>query len=519
MKEKNIISEASILRATEILQQYKAVKANLEARLIENEEWWRIRHQTKKDTTPSAWLFNSVINKHADAMDNIPTCACLPREKKDTDTAKLLDQVIPCILEETNFESVYSQCWFDKLKNGTGCYGVFWNPSLDFGLGSIDIHNIDILNLFWEPGITNIQNSKNVFHVALWDNETLSSRYPATTDSLSSPSIDTARYIYDDAIDTSDKSAVIDWYYKKRIGTKTIVHYCKFVNGILLYASENDPLYKERGFYDHGKYPFVFDSLYPVKASPCGFGIIDAMKGTQSEIDALGSSIVKNAKMASGRRFFVRADGPLNEKEFADWDKPFVHYSGSGDPNSAIMPIDVPTLPAVYVSILQHKIDELKETSGNRDFSQGTVTGGVTAASAIAALQEAGSKTTRDMISASYRSFEEICKLIIELIRQFYTLPHCYRITGDDGIDFISIQNNVLKSPVYDIKVYAHKKTAFSRAVENELACKLYELGMFREENSEAAKICLSMMDFEGKEEVLHQLRKTKGNSIDIYNA
>ena len=289
---------------------------------------------------------------------------------------------------------------------------------------------------------------------------------------------------------------------------KTVVHYCKFVNGILLYASENDPMYETRGFYDHGKYPFVFDTLYPIKASPCGFGIIDAMRGTQSEIDTLGSAIIKNAKMASGRRFFVRADGPLNEKEFADWDKPFVHYSGSGDPNSAIMPIDVPTLPSVYVSILQHKIDELKETSGNRDFSQGTVTGGVTAASAIAALQEAGSKTTRDMISSSYRCFEEICKMIIELIRQFYSIPRCYRITGKNGIDFISVQNNKLTAPVYDIKVYAHKKAAFSRAVENELACRLYELGIFKKENREAAEICLTMMDFEGKDEVLYSLSK-----------
>ncbi len=504
---KKIISEASVLRATEILQQYKSAKANLEARLIENEEWWRLRHTSSK-VTPSAWLFNSVINKHADAMDNLPACACLPREKRDVDSAKMLDRVLPCILEETTFEKAYSDCWFEKLKSGTACYGVFWNPSLDYGLGNIDIHPVDILNLFWEPGITDIQDSKNVFHIELWDNELLSSRYPTATDSLSSPSVDTARYIYDDAVDTSDKSAVIDWYYKKKVGTRTVVHYCKFVNGIMLYASENDPNYKERGFYDHGKYPFIFDKLYPIKGSPCGFGIIDAMKGTQHEIDTLGSSIVKNAKMAAGRRFFVRSDGALNEKEFADWNKSFVHYSGSGDPNSSIMPIDVPTLPSIYVSILDRKIDELKETSGNRDFSQGTASGGVTAASAIAALQEAGSKTTRDMISSSYRAFEEICCLVIELIRQFYTLPRCYRITGNDGMDFITIKNDMLSAPVYDIKVHAHKKSAFSRAGANELACRLYELGMFRGENASAAQICLSMMDFEGKDEILHNLGK-----------
>lgn len=504
---KNKINEYDIIAAGETLRKYKAAKANTEKRLIENEEWWRLRHTDPNKKTPSAWLFNSIINKHADAMDNLPTCACLPREERDKESAKLLDRILPCIFEETGFEKVYSEVWYDKLKSGTGCYGVFWNPTLDLGLGNIDIRPIDIINLFWEPGISDIQESDNVFHLELWNNYELCDKYPQCVDLLSSPAVDTAKYLYDESIDTSDRSVVIDWYYKKRAGTKTIVHYCKFVSNILLYASENDPAYAERGYYDHGKYPFVFDKLYPIKSSPCGFGLIDAMKGTQNEIDSLGSSITKNAKMASQRRFFVRTDGALNEKEFADWEKPFVHYSGSGDPGASIMPINVPTLPSVYLAILNSKIDELKETSGNRDFSQGTVTGGVTAASAIAALQEAGNKTTRDIISASYKAIEEIGRMIIELVRQFYSIHRSFRITGGDGIQFASIRKDMLTAPVYDIKVYAHKKNEFSRAVSNELACHLYELGLFNPRNSESAEICLKMMDFEGKDEILAALK------------
>ena len=53
----------------------------------------------------------------------------------------------------------------------------------------------------------------------------------------------------------------------------------------------------------------------------------------------------------------------------------------------------VPTMPTVALNVLEMKIDELKETSSNRDVSQGSSSGGVTAAAAIAALQEAGNKT------------------------------------------------------------------------------------------------------------------------------
>ncbi len=508
--KKHIIDEGAILRAAEELSSYRSARASLESRLIENEEWWRMRHCDRNKTTPSAWLFNSIINKHADAMDSIPTCTCLPREEKDKAAASALDKILPCILEETGFEETYSSAWYEKLKSGTACYGVFWNPSLDMGLGNIDIHSVDLLNLFWEPGITDLQDSRNVFHIELWDNDTLSARYPQLGDSLSAPSVDISRYIYDETIDTSDKSAVVDWYYKKRTGTKTAVHYCKFVNNTLLYASENDPLYSERGFYDHGKYPFILDNLYPIKGSPCGFGLIDAMKGTQKEIDTLGSAIVKNAKMSAGRRFFVRADGALNEKEYADWDKPFVHYTGSGDPNSSIMPISIPSLSPICVSILQQKIEEIKETSGNRDFAQGSVSGGVTAYNAIAALQEAGSKNTRDMITASYRAFQQICHMTIELIRQFYTLPRYFRITGKNGMEFASIEGSMLTAPVYDIKVKAHRKTSYSRAAANELACRLYEMGIFTPGNEAASEICLSMMDFDGRDEMLHMIRANR---------
>jgi len=508
------VTNETVKAAYETLQRYKAGKASLESRIIENESWWRMQQHSQGETRSSAWLFNSIINKHADAMDNMPTVTFLPREAGDTAAAKLLCDIMPVILEENSFEATYSDCWYDKLKSGSACYGVFWNQSLDSGLGNIDVRRVDLLNLFWEPGITDIQHSKNIFHVELYDNEQLRRKYPPLSDSLSSPVFDTSRYIYDDSVDTSDKSALVDWYYKKTENGREVLHFCKFCNGILLYSSENDEEYKKRGFYDHGKYPFVMDRMYPVQGSPCGFGVIDAMKETQLQIDELGSAIVKNARMGAQRRYFVRSDGALNEKEFADFSRPFVHYTGSGDPNSSIMPIKQELLSDIYVAILNNKIDELKETSGNRDFSQGSVSGGVTAAAAIAALQEAGSKTSRDIIASSYRAFEKICSLAVSLIGQFYTVPRCFRIIGEDGAnEFVYCHQGDIsplsgRVPLFDIKIKAHKKSAFSTASINELALSLYKMGVFKPENYSQAEICLNLMDFEGKDSTVAAIRE-----------
>ena len=53
------------------------------------------------------------------------------------------------------------------------------------------------------------------------------------------------RQIHEDTIDTSKKVQVIDWYYKRRMplknsGVRNVLHYCKFIPGVVLYASEND---------------------------------------------------------------------------------------------------------------------------------------------------------------------------------------------------------------------------------------------------------------------------------------
>ena len=72
------IGEREVGKAIEILTRYKEGKANLEERIVEDELWYQLRHQEvvrrKRDpdalTPTSAWLFNSIACKHADAMDN-----------------------------------------------------------------------------------------------------------------------------------------------------------------------------------------------------------------------------------------------------------------------------------------------------------------------------------------------------------------------------------------------------------------------------------------------------------------
>lgn len=538
------VSRPEIAEAYQILLNYKASKANLERRIIDNQQWYKLRQwecmrQTRKDRKEleqvepvSAWLLNSIANKHADAMDNFPAANILPREEGDKQEAKMLSSILPVVLDQCEFEDTYSQVLDDKIESGTGVYGVFWDASKNNGLGDIDITCVDLLNLFWESGITDIQQSRNVFYVTLQDNDILEDDYPQLKNKLSNPTINVSRYIYDDTIDTNGKSAVVDWYYKKRgQDGKTILHYCKFVAGQdePLFATENDPDYMDRGWYDHGLYPFVFDRLMRCKGTPTGFGYIDIGKSAQEYIDRGDQAILQNMLFNARPRHFIRSDGGVNEKEFADVTKDFIHVDGNLGTDS-IMPVQPNPLNQLFVTILANKIQELKETTGNRDVTTGGTTGGVTAASAIAAMQEAGNRLSRDNNKGSYRAFRKVMLICIELVRQFYDVPRYFRILGQNGTEqFVQYSNAGIlpqpqgqmvngfpmemgvdvgyRLPLFDIEVTAEKQSPYTKMAQNELALQFYTAGFFAPENADAAMACLDMMDFDRKDFVMQKVQ------------
>ena len=541
---------------TRILARYRAGKASVERRIIQAENWWKLRNTTEEDKTAdsprtgfrsrSGWLHNVIANKHADAMEAYPEPAVLPREPGDRQEAQTLSAILPVILEQNQFERTWSGAMWQKLKEGTGCYKVVWDKDKQGGLGDIAVERTNVLNLFWEPGVGDIQHSRYLFHTELMDQDLLEELYPQCRDKLKGDLFAAKRYSYDDSVPTDGKCTVVEVYY--HLGR--VLHYCKYVGDIVLYATENQveaptravtregvdgpvtaeiatgrPV-AERGLYDHGKYPFVLDPLFPVEGSPCGYGYVDLCRSPQEEIDLMRSAMVKNTMAGATPRYFVRSDGGINEQELLDVNRPVVHVTGNlGE--DAVRALDYNALPGNYIEMLQETVQELRETSGNTETATGSTSAGATAASAIAALQEASGKGSRDSTRSGYRAYREIVLLCIELIRQFYDAPRRFRITGQDGQEqFVSYDNSGLRPqpqgeaygvdlgyrvPEFDISVQAQKQTTYTAIAQNELALQFYQLGFFDPAQTDRTLMCLDMMDFRGKEELTQKIRAMGG--------
>ena len=571
------IGSKEVMEATTILLKYKQGKTNTEKRIIENEQWWKRRHweeirrqkkQAGEVEPTSAWLFNCIMSKYADYMDAYPEPNILPREEGDKAEAKKLSSIVPVVLEQNGFKKVYSKKNWKILKDGAGVYGVFWDGSKLNGLGDITIKNIDGLNLFWEPGITDIQDSANVFHVNLVSNTTLEQMYPELKGKLGGNTVTKAEYIYDDNVDTTDKSAVVEWYYKKWQNGRNVLHYVKYVGEYVIYASENDtdrpteaveqqltnpetgePVVNpetgeavtevteqetgeesiaERGWYDHGKYPFIVEVMFPIEGSLYGFSYIDICKEPQKYIDLLDQAVLKNALMNALPRWFVGQNANINEDEFLDWQKSIVHVSGSLD-DLKLRQIPGPEMNGAAIQKSQDKINEMKETTGNTDVARGNVSSGLTSGSAISALQESAGKTSRSQNLMSYEAYGELITMVIELIRQFYDVPRQFRILGKKGYEYIQYSNENIKEqeqesdfdveagyrvPTFDVEVVPQKANPYSKNSQNELALQLYNMGFFAPQNGDVALTCLDAMDFAHKDDITAKIQQ----NATLYN-
>ncbi len=522
-EKKHIIDKEAVRAAGEELEHWRREREAFHLRVKDEENWYRGRVYPQKHVSAegevfapsSGWLFNALMQKHADLMENIPTAVCLPRERGDEADAEALSKILPVILERNDFGDTYSENMWYKLKHGVCAWGVFFNTALENGAGDIDIRPVDMMKLYWQPGVGDIQNSSAVYVVERRSEQELRAAYPHY-DGAGVPT-----YLSGFGGESGEVT-VVDWYYKKTDESgRTVLHYCKFAGDTVLFATENEAGYED-GWYEHGLYPFVLDVLYPIKDTGLGFGVIALGRDAQAYVDRMDRNLLEYMDWATRVRYFCKRNTGIDESSFSDITNRIVEVEGDlGE--ERLRQITVEALDPIWRQLKEDKIYELKETTANRDVLQGSTSNGVTAASAIAALQEAGNKSMRDIVYTSHRAFVRVVRLILECIRQFYNESRCFRILGSEGYRYLYWSNAGMKEhatgklpdgtvlskrPIFDIDVRAEKQDPYTRYSYNETLKELYNMGVFHPDNAAEAKILLDAMEFPGVRRIREDVGK-----------
>lgn len=550
-KRGNETEQGKKARADVLLKEldlYKNEKTLKSGAIMENERWFNgqyweyISSRNEERDAQTNFLFSAIWHKHADAMDNYPEPIFLEREEGDREEADKLSKIVPLVLEKNGFENVYSDLWWYKLKHGVSICSVLWDNAKEDGLGDICIKKVDALRFFAEPYISDIQQSRYVFVTALADTDVLKRQY-GDPDIRPDATASKARGYFGDYSPNvlEKKTMVVDCYQRYRDETgKYVVHLEKIINGRIMYDSRQDPVCIN-GIYEHGMYPFVLDVFIPIENSIYGLGMIDIGKKTQSYIDKLDYIIEENALLSGRQRWLIKRGAGIKTEDFLDMSKTVIEADGSID-SDAVRDLQAQPIPSQIMTHRTEKIEEIKELLGNRDFSQGATSGGVTAYGAITALQEAGSKLARDGIKASYRAFAGISYMVVELIRQFYTEERSFRILGDGETEpqYISYDNSVLqgqsvplnvpitlddgtvqterfRKAIFDIKIVAQRKNPFNTISHNQMVMELFSGGAFNPDNADQAILALQNMIMDNKESMIEGIRENQIKNAQLY--
>lgn len=513
------VDENKIVEWNATLRKYKNARSTIEQKIKSNEKFWRMRQWKEgndgKSIPATAYLFTCIQAKLADVMEQYPRANFLPRQKDDVDEARRLSSIVPVVVAQNNFEETYRDVSEYTLKNGVGVYHVWWDGSKHNHLGDIAITAQNVLNIFWQPGITDIQDSRYVFTVEVVDLEVVREKYPEQAPLIKGKVIDVNQFVTDERVDTHNKTVVVDVYYKKG----GVLHYAKYADTVLLESTENNPDIYPSGLYAHGMYPFVVQQLYHIEQSLFGTGLVDIGADAQIQIDLMNEAVVENTLMGAKPRFFALAGNNFNQEDLLDWTKSVVTCSSLSETTQK--QIESKPLSGNYLEFIKMKTDELKFVTSNQDVNNGAAPAGITAASAIAALQETGGKQSRYINKTFYNSFSKVMTLVLELIREFYNTQRWFRIIPDDvnaEEEFVSYDNTALKGvpqmldsgraveprvPEFDIEISAEKANPYKKMEMNELALSFYKMGFFSPQMADQAIACLSMMDFDKKDDVI----------------
>lgn len=526
-----LVDSQRVREATQVLRKYMAAKRPIDERVRHAQEWWRQRNWkeieltrgtvgTQPHKSATGWLKTSIIGKHADFMEAYPEPIFLARNPEDEAEARHLSEIVPVILKKIDFEETYSKVGWQKNIEGTGIYGVTWDGQAENGMGEICIKRINALNIFAEPGMEDIQESANVFCVRMESNDRLLAMYPQLEGKLGSDSsVEPTEYEPIENKDKGDKTPVVDWYYKKWVNGREVLHYCQYVNDVVLYSSENER--PDRGHYDHGLYPFIPDVLLPDSDCMYGQGLVDEAKDTQMDVDEMNQAMVTTVKANSTTRYFMRQDGGVNPEQFLDFSQPIVNTNASlGD--DTIRQIETKPLDGNSITFYTSKVEELKTITGNTDVVNGEVPSSVTSGVMYAAMKEDSGRQSKDSNRTSYRAMKKLYLMVVELMRQFYSMDRQFRIVGEDGmVSYIHYQNQGLqlrtqmtpygmsyRRPEFDVDVHVQRENAYTRMALNDLATQFYQMGLFNPMQAPQALSMLQMMEFTGKEKLVKLIQQ-----------
>ena len=475
-------------------------------RLYRAEHWEDMQTDSGKPKPTTPVLHSSVENIAADVMDKYPEAIIRPETPQDMQIAQIVGALIRQNHDASAYGREYKRLAHDLLVCGYCVQEVGYDPFANRNIGAAFIRQIGVENIMFDPQVTDLQDGRAVFMFQPKTIKWLEKRYPEHVGEFAKDSYQ----IEGDGTIKFDKDKsifLIEYWWREYDAEAELwrVHMAKMAGRQLLEDSRDE---KPDGYFAFGEYPFLITTLFERKGSCLGIGLCDIFGNSQKYSDKLDQLALGNASLASSNKLLVTKASGFDAGDLADWSKQ-VHV---GDSLNGVTWFGTPPLPQYTIAMAGQIRESIKEESGANDVSRGNIASGVTAASAIAALQEMSGKRSRMMVRSLHESFREAVRMEIEIEREYNDLPRQVLVTDENGQQVQATFESALLSrkselgndvPIeFFVSIKVQQENRWTIQAHNDLIIQMVQLGIA------APQQALELMEFEGKDTLLSKMRQ-----------
>lgn len=474
------------------------------------------RHRTVQLQT----LVSTFNNCVADQMDNMPEALMLPETPEMQGAADDLTDVVKFVLAQNGYESLHRRRVEDFFCAGTAVTQVVWDDEMDNGRGNVAVLRWPVESFLWDPQADTLEDARALIKVSWHPMSWYEARYPDLVEyiaaedgehgQLGKADVQTTRIGMDEG-----RAMLMEYWYRRydRKEKRYTINVAYMAGGALLEKFES--------VYAHGMYPFVADVYKPIEGWPVGEGMVQELLPMMRYINRYAQYIDVNLRLSSKARMLVRKSADVDAEDLADWSKDIIW--GQQIDESAVRWLQhAPFNSMVTGQMLQLQTD-LKQDSGQNQFTRGETAGGVTAATAIASLQEAGGKITRLRTNVLNQGFRRIVEQIIWLLSEFYTDRHVMMITGRDDrpreVDMSashlfgkSGKGKRLPPPPYHVQVQVQRRNPLRVQAQNELFIQVYNMAA-QSQAPFPLSLLFELLTIDGKERILGVVREAEASA------
>lgn len=476
------------------------------------DEQTKSRRQDKK-TIQLQTLKSTFNNCIADQMDNMPEALMLPETKELEHVAEDLTDIVRFVMAQNNYESLHRRRVEDCFCTGTAITQVAWDPEMSGGRGDVCVIRWPVENFLWDPIADTLQDARALFKVSWHPLSWYEQHYPEKAKDIGSDSGEYSGLGVPEAQEENlggdeDRAMMLEYWYRLYDAKQKryTINVAYLAGGVLL-ANEKD-------VYAHGLYPFVADVFTPIEGLPVGDGLVQELAPMMRYVNRYANYIDMNLRMSSKGRLLVDRAAGIDKEALLDWETDVVEGDRI-DASALTWMQNQPFTGAVTQQMLQLQMD-IKQDSGQNQFSRGETAGGVTAASAISALQEAGGKITRLRTNVLNQGYKAIVEQVLWLISQFYDKKRVMFITGENNsgmheVDaspehlFGKSKGGRLPVPPYTVQIQVQRRNPLRQQAQNELFMQAYAMAA-QAGAPFPLSVLFKMLHVDGKERILPEI-------------